>query len=263
MHEKKKKMEYLWITFLVVLLFTALNIFTPFSNITKGALFSITSPVQRVLFERGGAFQKITEVLQDAKKAEAEIDRLRRENFRLSARLGMQGDVQEENEALRKALELELSEEKERVFAEVIGKDMSRHHIIIRHQEKIDEGDLAVSPEGSLVGVVSDIYEGSAKIKLITSKKSSFEAKVQNDDKPIGLLKGDSDGLFLDLLPKEKEIKEEDIVVSLPQGIIGIGGIYIGTVDELIYSDVEAFAQAKIRPGFDIRYLDFLFIIKK
>ncbi len=264
MYRKKTRVKNLWIISLILFLFIALNIFTPFSNITKNTFLLITSPVQRILFERGGRLQRTIEMFREAEKVEEEISKLRRENIRLSSRLAMQGEVKEENKALRDALDLDLGEEKEKVFVEVIGKDISRHHLVIRHEKEIKEGDLAISPEGAFVGVISKTYEDFSNVKLITSKKSSFEAKVQNEDSPIGMLKGESGkNLFLDLLPKDKKIEKGDAVVTLPHGSVGVKGIYIGSIQEIIQSDAEAFVQAKVEPGFDARYANFLFVLRK
>jgi len=258
---RKKRNFFGWVLFLM-LLFLLLNIFTPLSSKIRNSFFTMTASIQQAMSIRGSSLFSSLEVFQNAQEIEKEIKGLRKENNQLWANLAEFREIEKENEALRKALNIEFQEEESLVFGQVIGRDLEKNRITLQHKGDVKEGDPAINEEGVLIGVVEETYSDFSKIKLITDKESSLEAKVQSEDEPMGVLRGRGRKiLLLDLLEKDKEINRGDTVVSLPQENSAIGGIYIGRVLRLSESDVEAFVQAEIWQGIDYRYLKYLFII--
>ncbi len=260
----RKKKNFFIVTLLLLTLFLVLNFLTPISSEIKNSFFSAIFPIYKATLTAGTGFFANLEVFQNAREVREEIEKLRRENRNLLSKLSMLKEVEKENETLRKALDLDLYRERELVLVKVAGRDFVEQNIIVRNEEKITEGDLVVSPEGLLIGLVEETNNNFSKIRLITSTESSFEAKVQNEDQPIGVLEGRGERtLLLNFLPKDKEITRGDMVVGMAHNEEAMDGVFIGRVLEVIENDIEAFNQAVIWQGIDYRYLDYLFVIKK
>lgn len=258
---RRKKNPLSWII-LIVLVFAVLGFFTPISSLIRNSFLSLTSPMQEMMFTGGANFFKNIEVFQRAKEINEEIEFLRRENSALSAEISLLKEIKKENEVLQKAFDNEIKKNHNLVFSRVVGRNFNSNRITISYNESIKVGNPAITPEGVLVGMVEEIDENFAHIKLIIDEKSSFDAIVQNEQRPIGVLRGrGKDGLFLDFLQKDKGVKFGDFVVMAPKEEYSTTSVYIGRIAEIKESDVEAFVEAKIWQGVDYRYLDHLFII--
>ncbi len=259
----RKKRNFFILFFILLCFFVLLNVFTPISDTIRGYFLSLTSPVQITFLEKGNNFLKRFEVFKDAKKVSIEIENLRKSNINLNSKISSLLAVEEENKALRDILEVSLLKEEKLVFSQVVGRDISNNDIIVKHDKRIDVGLPVITPEGVLIGVVEKIIgNGFANIKLITNSSSSLEVKVQNEDFPIGVLKGtEENNLRIDLLPKDKSLTVGDYVVAIPNNKGIKKELYIGRISRIEETDVETFKRAFIWQGVDYRYLNYLFIV--
>lgn len=259
-----KKKNFLSLIFFALLFFLLLVFLTPVSSFIRNYFFHKTSSLQESMKKSGSSFFKNIEVFQNTKKIGEEIEFLRKENLRMSSFLTSLEEVEKENDALREVLKIEKEDDDFFVFCSVIGKDLIEKEIIIRPNKTIEVDDFAITPEGVLVGVVSLVEKDFAKITTLENKKSSIEVKVNNEDFPIGVLKGTGEKtLFLDLLPKEKIIRRGDRVSTVSQNNKDVEGIFVGRILEVKNNDVDPFIQATVSQGMDYRYLDHLFVIRK
>ncbi len=260
---RKKKKPFIWITTLLCF-FILFNVFASTSDSIRGSFLSKIFPIQEKLFISGGMFFKTTEVFRRADSLSEEIEHLRRLNSRLSSKLSRFDTLENENEELRKALGINLAEEEELVFARVVGRDLLSGYLVIKYDKEIEKGMPVITPEGVLIGIVKETqssYFGT--VQLITSSESSIEGKVQNEDEPIGVLRGGSEKeLYIDLLPKDKKIKFGDVVVTMPRDEKMKREFYVGQILSIEENDIEAFNQAVIWQGIDYRYLNYLFIVR-
>ena len=172
-------------------------------------------------------------------------------------------ELKRENEVLREALKAGLEKEFKLLSVEVIGKDISQDSLLVSLGSK--DGILKDSPvinqQKALVGKIGAIYQNYSKVILISNKEITFDAKL-SDAEIYGLLKGEGKGkLALDLIPREKEIKEGDLVVTAPLGGIFPKGLLVGEIVKVLKSDVKAWQEAEISPAFNFKELDTLFVI--
>jgi rod shape-determining protein MreC len=259
----RKKRNFFILLFILLCFFVLLNIFTPISNAIRGHSLSLISPFQITFLEKGNNFLKRFEVFRDIKKISGEIEILRKDNVKLHSRISSLLTLEEENKALRNILEVNSIKKENIVFSQVIGKDLSGDKIIIRYDKEIRNGLAVVTPEGTLIGTIEKIYANNfASVELITSPNSSIEVKIQNEDLPIGVLKGKKQkGLEIDLLPKDKLLDVGDHIVALPNEKGISKEIYIGRISEIDETDIEAFKKAVVWQGIDYRYFSYLFVI--
>jgi rod shape-determining protein MreC len=258
---RKRNNTIEWIV-IALLLFALLNLFTGFSDNLRFSLVSFFSPAQERLMNRGSFLFGNLEVVRNIEKVSSEIESLRKENTRLNAEIAKIKEIEKENRALKRALNINLLIENDFVYARVVSRDFTGHQINVYHEEKVKIGSLVVNKEGALVGKVVKSKDSYSKIDLITSENTAFQARIQNKDAPVGVLRGKGEKLLeIDLIAKNKDINRGDVVVSLPKESSPDGGIYIGKILEIKESDVDAFIKASVWHGLDYRYLDYLFII--
>jgi len=270
------KIEGIIIVFLIAF-FTALN-YPPINKEVKNFFYLISEPAQKTLWRAGDRvsdfFESITEIKNLKKEADelSFIDTLRCARVNEELRLKIEGlisenaklrELKKENEVLRIALGIGLEKEFKLILAEVIGKDISQDTILINLglKDGISKSLPVINQQKALVGKIGEVYENFAKVILISNKESSFDAKISESD-VRGVAMGKENGkLFFDLVPKEKEIKEGDLVVTTALGGVFPSGLLVGEIGKVFRSDVEAFQQAEILPAFDIGELETLFIL--
>ena len=275
------------ILFLVIFLFVFLNL-VPVSSKVKNFFYLVSEPAQKWLWEKGARLSNFFETISEiypalfdkwggVKSLKNENDLLKLEIKTLTGENLALGELKKENEILREALEIGLKKDFKLIFAQVMGKDVSQDSILINLGSKdgVKMGLPVITQQKILVGKISKVYENFSDVVLISNKESSFDAKILapyqtegfgagSDTETYGIVKGKGNfKLYLDLIPKEKELKDGDQLVTSALGGIFPPGLLIGEVKEVKKSDVELFQKAEIKPALDIKELEFLFVITK
>ena len=187
------------------------------------------------------------------------------ENQELLSQVVALGNLKKENKTLREALGIELQKDFKLTLSQIIGKDISQDLILIDKGAKdgIAEDMPVITEQRVLIGRISEVYEGFSKVMLISHKGSSFDAKIQKEEKDItGVIRGQgSFRILLDLIPSEENLVQEDIVVTSVLGGIFPERLLVGKIKQIKRSDVEPFQQAEIEAFFDISQIETLFII--
>ncbi len=260
----KKNNRFLFISFLVVI-FLLVIFFTSASSVIKNTTFKITGSFQEKITEKGSGFFETFNAFRNTNALKDEVKKLRIENKKLLVALSEMEELREENEVIRKAVDIEAGDDEKRVVANIIGRDLSGFQIIISHKKnEFEVGDLVLTPEGVLIGKIAENYGTSSKVLLLGNKESSFEVRVQNSDNPIGVIKGTGDDLLLlDLIPQDEKIETGDLVVTLPTGESEIRGVLIGEIIETVRDDVGTFTKAYVKQDINPRYLDYLVVVTK
>lgn len=247
---------------LLIVFFLVLNL-TSADKTVKNFFYSISSSIQKTLWRAGGAVSDFFETISETKNLKKEneelalkIQALLSENIQLK-------ELRKENEILREALGVGLEKDFRLVFAEIIGKDISQDSLLIDKGSKdgIYKNSPVITQQKTLIGKISEVYENFSKVMLISDKESSFDAKI-SDGEIYGIVKGKGNlELFLDLIPKDKEIKEGDFIITTPLGGVFPGGLLAGEIKKVKKSDVEPFQQAEIKSAVDVREVESLFVI--
>jgi len=247
---------------LLVFVFFFLN-FTGFSKNIKNFFYSFSSPLQKSLWGAGINNSNFLGSFFEAATLKKENDSLRSENQNLLSQIAGLKELEKENETLRNALEIGLEKDFQLMLCNVTGKDFSQDSILIDKGSK--DGVLkdlpVISEQKVVVGKIGEVYDNFSEVILISNKKSSFDAKIAEKD-IAGLVRGrGSSGVYLDLIPKGKEVVAGDLIVSTSLGGVFPKGLLVGTVKEVKKSDVEVFQIAEIEPSFNIGNANSLFII--
>ena len=274
----KKNLFSLTIIIIIgLLLIFSLNFF---QKEVKGFFYFISSPIQRTFWRAGDRVSDFFELIAEIENLKREADEhsfidtlrcawaneeLKLKNQELISQIAQLIELEKENKVLREALEIGLEKEFKLSLAEVVSKDISQDSILINKGSKdgIANNSPVITQQKTLVGKIGEVYENFSRVILISNKESSFDAKISDPENDIsGVVNGKGNlQLFLDFVPQEKEIKEGDFIVTTSLGGIFPKGLLVGQIGKVLRSDIEPFQQAKIRPAFDIRELETVFII--
>jgi len=260
--------------FLIIIFFLILNL-TPFEKEVKNFFYLISSPIQRIFWGAGSRVFGFFDFMVEMKHLTEENEKLKlgkqellAENFRLE-------ELRKENEMLREALDMELEKEFQLILARVTGKYITQDYILIDKgsRDGISEGFPVITQEKVLIGRAVKVYRNFSEVILISHPKSSFDGKTfsrnrsdnsdnRTDGEILAMVKGKGNsGLIFDLIPREEEITEGDLVVTSALGGIYPSGLLVGEISQVEKADLEPFYRAEISPFFNIGELEKVFIV--
>jgi len=237
----------------------------------KNIFYFISSPFQKVIWKTGKGFSDFGNTIIEIKNLKKENEEIKLRNQRLLAENSSLKELKEENEDLRKALEISLEKDFELALAEIIGKDISQDFILINKgtEDGIQKGLPVITEQKVLFGKIDESYKNFSKVMLISNKNSVLDVKVQNSDenndqKVYGTVKGKGNlSVFLDLIPSGVEIREGDILITSALEGNFPKGLLVGEIREKKKNDIKPFQTAEVEPFFNITQTERLFIILK
>lgn len=193
---------------------------------------------------------------QENKALQEQIAALISENSRLRTKLSETESLLEQEKALDlKTYNL--------TSARPVGLDR-----FLRIDKGLNDGikpNQAVVFKENFIGLTTQVSEKGSNVRLLQDPDSKVAAFALNKDgKARGVLTGQfGSEIILDKILHEEPIKEGDLVYSegtegtLPRGLI------LGSVSQVIEKQTEVFKQAKVKPIFDIRDLELVFVIQE
>jgi rod shape-determining protein MreC len=251
--------------FVFVFFIGTLNLF---QNQFKNFFYSITQPFQKILLRAGdnssnflGAFLKINNLA-------GENEEIKKRNQELLEEIITLQQVKVENQALKEVVSGGLEKEFKLILTEAIGIDNKQDFILINRGS--DDGILedmpVINSQKVLFGKVFKVYKNFSKVMLVSSKNSVLDVKIQKDDtiSPIiyGAVRGEGNlSAILDLVSLEREIKNNDILITSSLEGTFPKGLLIGKITEPNQNDLKPFQTAKIELFFNLKQSDKLFII--
>jgi len=222
----------------------------------QGAFLTLTSPIERVLttvFRPAASLLSKPGTLNDLR---TENDGLRMENERLQNRVTELEQDTELIKELRAALNISQSQDAgTRVVASIVHRDASPFSDVISinrgASDGIKTGMVALSPQGSLLGTVTQVVGDRAFVRLITDGTSKVAAQIQGTPGADGIVQGSAKRKLTFELA-QADIKSGDVLVTS-----GLGGNYppnipIGRVAEVsgtpqdLYRKVTVESQVRL-----------------
>ncbi len=234
-----------------LLVLALLNVFFVRGAVTD-AVANVASQPLEPLFQRFELFRSIVggvtqwrELFRENLRLKEEILALRAERVRGEALL-------QENQNLRATLRL-AERRPERlidagVFGLRIGPEGYRALLNKGSKAGVRAGDLVVSAQGALLGKVTEIHERTATVQVIIDPAFEITVKVGLEG-TAGIAKGKgSDGLSLDLIVQEENVREGDIVLSSGSDLFP-AALIVGTVDHVDENEGELFKKVRVAPA--------------
>jgi rod shape-determining protein MreC len=253
-----------------------------FRSTENGSMSGVQSTGAAVLRPFAVAVDRVAQPFRDGYNwtaglfhARSEAARLRKENRTLRVLVTQHQSAAQENKFLREQLHYLGSKTFPRdynaVSAAVIGRPDGAFNQAIVVDEGTNRGihvnDPVITPDG-LVGVVTRVASGSARVELLTDQEAAASA-VDVRTGATGIVRharGTRETLVLDRVRKEDRIREGDTIATAGWRANGLSsvfpkGIQIGEVTSVGNSDTDFFQQVQIDPYVDFGALDAVIVL--
>lgn len=250
------------IAFLIIALLVVINIFGLTEGV-KNFFYSFSSPLQKTFWKWGGGLSNFFGAIHDIKNLKKENTELSLKIQELLAENISLKEIEKENQSLREALNIGLEKEFKLGIAEITGKDISQDALLISKgkSDGLIQGMPVITRQKILLGRIDKVYNNYSSILLISNKRNSFDAKLAEKE-ILGLVKGRGNlKLSFDLVPKDKEIKQGDLIVTTSLGGLFPNGLLIGKIESVNKTDIEPFQNAEVSLMFNFNNLEKVFII--
>ncbi|MBU4350918.1 rod shape-determining protein MreC [Candidatus Parcubacteria bacterium] len=258
-----KKLKTIFLLILAGVIILTIN-YTSLGSKTKDLFLTASAPLQTLFWQQGQGLSHFIDKLKGISFLEGENSYLKLENQRLKAELANLLELKNENQELRKALDIGLEKEFEVTTANVISKDPFQDVIVIDKgsNDGISVNFPVISPQKNLIGRVEESFASFSRVILTSNKRSSISAKISDQEETIGVVNGESNlKLVFDLVLQDNKIEKGSLVLTTSLGNIFPKGLLIGEIKSINYSDVKPFQTAQIDSGLDLNKLNSVFII--
>jgi rod shape-determining protein MreC len=280
MYRKQVRRRRAVLVLLVIISLVLLS--SHFSESSSGPLHSIQRGVATVLgpFEEGAdrALKPARDSIDwfgDTFEARGENEDLQAEVEDLRDRVAEAESAIGENKELRALVNLErqggIPEGREPVTGRVIGRSPTVWYSTVTidkgSSSGIDEDDPVITG-GGLVGRVTEMTSGTARVTLITDHRSAVSAKVLPNG-PSGVITpevGDPGELLLDFIEEDREVDEGQMVVTAGWRSGNLTslfpyGIEIGRVTDASLDEQQTYQRVHVRPFVDVREMEIVQVL--
>ena len=212
----------------------------------------------------------ISDHFASVEELQAENEALRQENAQLRQELQSAQPAAQENQRLRKLLDLreqrsDLKFEAARVTQRDVSNWASTLVLDRGSQHGVAIGDCAVDSAGNLVGVVTDVGLNWCRLSTVLDTDSQFGARVFRTGE-TAVAGGDlalmAEGrLRLQYLSDSANLIKGDVIVTSGLGGYYPAGLVIGTVESVQTDDGGLARYAVLSPKCDVAAIQEMFII--
>ena len=133
------------------------------------------------------------------------------------------------------------------VIARAVDNDATRVLIDKGVRDGLIKGSAAVIDDGVLFGLLEDVREETAVVRLVANEQSNLPAAVLGKNRTIGLVEGREGALLvMEFIPQDAELGTGNLVVT--SGLDGLvqEGLVIGLVTEVVSVESAPFQRAFI-----------------
>lgn len=221
------------------------------------------APVLKFAWQINLSSSRLVTAFFSAQQLKIENQRLKEENLELFGKLSEFKDKERENEFLRKELEQPRSENFKLLLAKTISKNPINFYsqILIDkgQRDEVKNGQAVIISNRVLIGVISQVYWQTSLVTLINNNQFQTEIFTM-DSLASGIIKGQLNYLFIDFIPKEKQLKEGELIVAsgehdLPRGLV------LGKIKSFFSKPEQIFQEVVVAPLFTDENLENVFII--
>lgn len=165
--------------------------------------------------------------------------------------------VQQENEVLKKMLSYKEKSARSVVGARVLARsnDPTRFVITIDKgsADGVQKGKAVISDEGVLIGIVQDVYETNATVRLIADPQSKIAGRLVNKTNTEGVVSG-GHGIIvrMELIPRTEKIELDTLLLTSGLDTVVPEGLMIGKVIATEEDSNTLFQRAIIEPVLDL-----------
>jgi len=259
----------LFIGVIILIVVNALLLFTkageyPASLFRKGALF-VLAPLQRTATEVVNFPIFIWQHYFHLISVSDENKNLKRELEKIKVEKEQYTEIIQENNRLKKLLDLKQASSFNMITAQVIGRDVSFWHkgFVINRGKKdgVRSGMPVVVAEG-IVGLVVEATNKYARVLLLTDGNIAVDALSQRS-RARGLVRGNmSNELTYAYLSFKEDVRKGDQIISSGMDGLFPKGLVIGHIHKIYKGEVDGgFRRVMIMPSVAMNRLEEVFVI--
>ncbi|OGN38813.1 MAG: rod shape-determining protein MreC [Candidatus Yanofskybacteria bacterium RIFOXYB1_FULL_44_29] len=218
------------------------------------------------LFEKMNGFRMFWDEFRRLGKVSNDNVALREKVDDLTSQLSKFKNLEEENNYLRKSLNLAEKHKFSFVDASIFSSSASLDglNFLINKgsSDGLESGLVVVTDEGVLIGRIGDVFETFSRVVSVID--SSFKVTARDAASGAGGIAVGAvrNGLNLDLIVEDDDVREGDLIVSSGDDLFP-AALIIGTVDLVETKAGELFKKVRIKPAFDQIRFSRVLIIKK
>jgi rod shape-determining protein MreC len=266
-----------------LVLFSLVLITLSFRSDDGGPLAGVESAGAAVLRPFAVGFERVAQPFRDAYgwadsllDARSEAERLREENQELRQRVIQSEFARQELETLKGLFKYldspRFPDDFQPTVAEVIGRPAGAFAQAITIAAGSEDGvsveDPVITGDG-LVGIVTRVFDGTARIQLLTDQEAAVSA-LDLRTGATGIVRhahGTRETLVLDRVRKQDDVKEGDEIVTAAWRAGALSSLYpkgipIGEVTSVGLTDTDLFQQVQIEPYVDFGSLDAVIVLR-
>lgn len=204
-------------------------------------------------FSKFGYFRKVAGNFVAWRSLSSENEELKLKNKELTSRLARLDILEEENSFLKRAVGIR-EKMGDIVYANVYNLNLGPkgYNVMINKGSSsgITEGDVVVTGGKELVGIVESVSENFSRLNFIFDTDFKITAKVLGKD-TAGIARGAvTEGMYLDLISKDDDISEGDIMISSGNDMFP-PALIVGKVVYVESSDTQTFKKVRVMPEID------------
>lgn len=175
-------------------------------------------------------------------------------------------ETQQENERLRRLLDLKVAPAERFIVSEVIARDPTNWFQIFLinkgSRDGITKDMVAVTPIGP-IGKIHTVYETRSSILLITDVNSSVAVRLQNS-RADGILEGlGSKRCFLKYVQQDIDVKAGERVITSGLDDLYPDGLLIGYVTSVRKEGTDLFQEIEVAPAQNLSTVEEVAILSR
>ena len=251
---KKSPLKLLFGLLLVALLVFLLGRYTPVGRLSIIPRFAVNSLA--LLLAKFEAFNKFADELRRFRSLADENGNLKEENLDLLSRLAKLDVLEQENDFLRTALDIERETGRDVIYAHVFNVNLGPdgYNVLLNKgaRDGVKKDDVVITGQKALVGVVEEVSNNFSRVLFVFDPEFKITARVLGSV-TAGIATGAyRDGMYLDLIAKEDEIKEGDVLISTGDDMFP-SALIVGSVAHVEVNEAQMFKKVRIDPAADAR----------
>lgn len=223
-------------------------------QLARNTAYSFSMPAQTFLWNAGLLTRDALYGATHPVSLQKEIRALRLENASLKLDDSLLQELKKENDALRAMQDITLAREYATVAADAVAKELADDILVLNRGsgDGISEGMPVITSSRVLAGRVIESAPGFSRVLLLSSKNSSFDAKVAGKE-VVGIVRGKGAGrALLDLIPQNANIAKGDPVATSALSGMFPDNLLVGTIQDVRANDADPFQQASLSLSYSI-----------
>ena len=273
---KKKYQKILLVLGVISISSFLINKFAP--QALQNVFHSALSPIEKTFWKSGENISAFITGIFKKSDLKTENEKLISENLLLKKQLVNFFSLQNENQEFKQALCFGDENDFDLLAGEVIAQNINKDYLLINQglTNGIEKNMPVITAEGALVGSISEVSDDFSRVQLISSTEINFDVLLQSTQQDtstttkklltknvLGLVHGEGGGnIRIEMVPKEDEIKQGDLVITTNLGGEFPKGLIVGEISSVKRNEAEPFQEGTISPYFKLGQLNSLFIIK-